>query len=150
MVEEPEDIARGFAQAWNQGDADGIAALFADDADFVNVVGLWWRSRERIRRAHAEGFRRIFAGARMTLGRVRVRRLGDRAAVVHATWTLTGQTAHRGREAGARSGVLIFVAEKRDGGWVAVAAQNTDRVPGAETHIAVGGRLEAADYRDGR
>jgi uncharacterized protein (TIGR02246 family) len=50
---EPEELVERFARAWNKGDAGGIASLFTSDADFVNVVGLWWRSREEIERAHA-------------------------------------------------------------------------------------------------
>ena len=36
----PEHIVHGFAEAWNRRDAAALAALFAEDADFVNVVGL--------------------------------------------------------------------------------------------------------------
>jgi uncharacterized protein (TIGR02246 family) len=39
MLDRPEDIAAAFAAAWNVRDADAIAALFEDDAEFVNVVG---------------------------------------------------------------------------------------------------------------
>ncbi len=34
---EPGRIPYRFAAAWNRGDAEGIAQLFAPDADFVNV-----------------------------------------------------------------------------------------------------------------
>lgn len=37
-----------------------LAALFTEDADFVNVVGLWWTTREQIRDNHAYGFRHMF------------------------------------------------------------------------------------------
>lgn len=57
LANSPEGVARGFADAWNRGDALAIAALFVEDADFVNVVGLWWRNRRRIREAHAYGAR---------------------------------------------------------------------------------------------
>ena len=49
VLEQPEDVVRGFADAWARGDADAIAALFTQDADFVNVVGFWWTRREQIR-----------------------------------------------------------------------------------------------------
>ena len=39
----PTDVAAAFAKAWSKRDADAIADLFVEDADFVNVVGLWWR-----------------------------------------------------------------------------------------------------------
>lgn len=37
----PEDIPSLFIHYWNQRDAKGIAEQFTEDADFVNVVGLW-------------------------------------------------------------------------------------------------------------
>ena len=95
----PAAVAEAFAAAWNAADADALADLFAEDADFVNVVGVWWRRRRQIRVNHALGFRWMFPASRLVLGQVRVRELGD-VAVVHAPWTMTGQTAPDGDEAG--------------------------------------------------
>lgn len=156
----PEGIAEGFATAWNAADAEALAELFVEDADFVNVVGLWWSSRTRIRAAHDYGFRRIFASSRMQLEDVRVRELGEGAAVVHALWTLTGQNPAPGEDAdtitGTRQGVISFTVQRQpgrseeddDGGWLAVSAQNTDRVPGAETLAADGESLQPTAYQD--
>lgn len=94
---EPEELVERFAHAWNKGDAGGIASLFTSDADFVNVVGLWWRSREEIKRAHAYGFKRIFGGARLDLERVEVKHLADRVATVHGRWVLRGKAPHAKR-----------------------------------------------------
>ncbi len=145
-VSDPADLPARFAECWNAGDAAGLARLFADDADFVNVVGLWWRRRDDIERAHAYGFARIFAGARMRLLETRVRPLGD-TAVVHARWELTGQRTPEGAPAGTRRGVLVMVARRTATGWQAVAAQNTDRIPGSETVLVREGRAAAATYR---
>lgn len=67
-MQEPADVVRGWEEAWNRGDADALASLFAPDAEFVNVVGLWWHDRERIRKAHAFGFETIFPGSVITMG----------------------------------------------------------------------------------
>ncbi|MBR8740405.1 SgcJ/EcaC family oxidoreductase [Nocardiopsis sp. MG754419] len=144
----PEDVAAGFARAWNRGDPDGIADLFVADADFVNVVGLWWRDRESIRRAHDHGLRVIFPGSTLRLSGTRVRDLGADAAVVHCRWSITGQTGLDGATTDRRSGVFTFVVRRDSDGWRAVAAHNTDRVSGAETHVARAGELSPADYRD--
>lgn len=145
---DPLDIAQGFLEAWNDQDPDALAALFTDDADFVNVVGLWWEDRPSIRRAHARGFRVMFGGSRMTLERTKVRRLGSDAALVHALWTMTGQVDPAGSPVGDRSGVLSFVVERQpEGGCLAVAAHNTDRFDAAETLVATpSGHLESTSY----
>ena len=49
---------------------DAIAALFDPDAEFVNVVGLWWHDREAIRRAHAYGLTRIFQHSTLRIGTI--------------------------------------------------------------------------------
>lgn len=145
--EGPESVPRRFAQAWNEGDADGIAALFAPDADFVNVVGLWWRDREAIRRAHEHGLRVIFPGTTMRVSGIRVRMLGDDAAVVHCRWSVDGQVMPDGSPADRRRGVFTFVVRAAPEGWTAVAAHNTDRVSGAESLAGQDGDLSPVDYR---
>jgi uncharacterized protein (TIGR02246 family) len=40
--------------AWNEHDMHRFAACFAEDAEFVNVGGMWWRGRPEIEGRHAE------------------------------------------------------------------------------------------------
>lgn len=144
----PEDVVRAWVAAWNRGDADALADLFDADAEFVNVVGLWWHDREAIRRAHAYGLSRIFPGSTLRPGAVRVKRLGDDVAVVHARMTLTGQAPAPGApQPETRRNVLTFVVHRTEGGWRCAAAHNTDVVPGAETHVVQDGRMRGVDYR---
>lgn len=131
----PEEVISGWQDAWNSADADALALLFAEDADFVNVVGLWWNDRENIRGAHAFGFTTIFPDSTITMGEPRVRHLGENVAVVHSRWYLVGQVSPSGEPAGPREGIFVFVLERRADGWITVAAQNTDIVPGTQTHI---------------
>ncbi|MGH3319373.1 MAG: SgcJ/EcaC family oxidoreductase [Streptosporangiaceae bacterium] len=147
-VPDPADLPRLFVVAWNRRDAAAIADLFAADADFVNVVGLWWRRREEIRRAHDYGLRTFFRHSRMSLGRIEVRRLGEAAAVVHFRWRVEGQYLPDGRAGDPRRGVMVVVAERRGGeDWIAVAAQNTDVVSAAESLANADGTLSPVDYR---
>ena len=90
-IDSPLAVIKSFVEAWNANDADALAGVFVEDAEFVNVVGLWWHDRDHIRQAHAYGFRKIFLNSHMSLGRTAVRELGADVAVVHAAWSLTGQ-----------------------------------------------------------
>jgi hypothetical protein len=38
-------------EAWNRHDMKAFANLFAEDADFVNVAGAWWKGRAEIEEA---------------------------------------------------------------------------------------------------
>lgn len=147
--ENPEDLPRLFAQAWNRRDPDALADLFEADAEFVNVTGIWWHDREAIRKAHAYGLSRIFADSTLRIMHTRVKWLADGVAVVHARIRLEGQTPVEGVEApGARSSIFSFVARQGPEGWRCASAQNTDIIPGKETLVRdADGTLRGVDYR---
>ncbi|WP_353471350.1 SgcJ/EcaC family oxidoreductase [Salipiger sp. H15] len=142
----PGDFPAAFARAWATREGAAIAALFAEDAEFVNVTGLWWTGREAIARPHDYALKSFFAATTLRPGRIAVRMLGTDHAVVRCRFHMTGQRAPDGTAAGPRQTILIFVLERRAEGWQAVAAQNTEVVPGQETFVAQDG-LSPADYR---
>lgn len=147
MLNQPEDFGAAFVAAWMARDAGALAALFAQDADFVNVVGLWWHNRSDIEKAHAYGLSTFFAHSTLRLGRTKCRLIGTEAAVTQSRLTLTGQTAPDGSTAGPRTTILTATLQRFETGWLAVAAQNTDVVAGAETHLAAPSGLLPQDYR---
>lgn len=148
-LDRPEAIPAVFVAAWNNRDPDTLASAFVEDAEFVNVVGLWWHDREAIRKAHAYGLAHIFNRSTLRASTVTVKHLSDGIAVVHARMTLSGQSAVDDvSEPGQRRNIFTFVVQRQAQGWLCVAAHNTDVVPGAETHVVDSdGRLVAADYR---
>ena len=66
-LDKPESVARVFVEAWARRDAEKLASLFDEDAEFVNVTGLWWHDRQAILKAHAYGFEHIFGAATLHL-----------------------------------------------------------------------------------
>jgi uncharacterized protein (TIGR02246 family) len=149
-INRPEDVVVMFLEAWNHRDPDALAALFDKDAEFVNVTGLWWHTRDEIRSAHAYGLTRIFKDSWLRATDIRVKLLSDEIAVVHARMTLTGQTSVGEISAPRpRSNVMSFVVHQTPAGWRCVSAHNTDVVPGSETNIIDDhGRLRSVSYRD--
>lgn len=142
-----EAVTRAFFDAWNAGDPNAIAALFVEDADFVNVVGFWWRTSKQIRKAHDYGFRHIFAGATCEITDLKVRELTSDIHVVHTVSTLEGQTAPTGETAGLRVAVISMVTQRVGESFKIVSCQNTDRVEGADTHIASKTGLRPISYQ---
>jgi len=145
----PERLPEIWVAAWNRRDPETLAALFDEDAAFVNVTGLWWRSRAAILEAHRYGLSVIFNDSTLSLGRVTVKRLRDDVAVVHARMRLTGQTPLGDEPApGPRTTIFSFVVHRAGGRWSCASAQNTDVTPGMETHLrGADGALRAVDYR---
>lgn len=147
MAETPEDIPRLFQEAWNRKDAHALAGLFSNDADFVNVVGLWWHNRADIERAHHYGLTAFFRNSAISARHVKLRWVGEDVAIIHTRWKLTGQLDKAGEELEDRFTIMVFVAERSSTGWIVCAAQNTDIIPGMETNVIRNGEMAAADYR---
>ncbi|WP_349291205.1 SgcJ/EcaC family oxidoreductase [Loktanella sp. SALINAS62] len=141
-------MPRLFQDAWNRKDAHALAALFSEDADFVNVVGLWWHNRADIERAHHYGLTTFFRNSTISARRVKLRQMSEDIAIVHTRWKLSGQRDKADEALGDRLGIMIFVAERSSTGWIVCAAQNTDINPGMETNVFRNGKMSAVDYRD--
>ncbi len=122
-------VTSGFIAAWNRHDMGAFADLFADDADFVNVIGLWWKGRDEIRREHEALHATRMKDSRLAELSAAVRFLRPDAAVVHQRWELTGDTGLEGKVLPPRRGILIYVLQRDGGAWRIIAAQNTDIVP---------------------
>ncbi|WP_292168650.1 hypothetical protein [Mesorhizobium sp.] len=44
---------------------DDLGALFSEDANFVNVVGMWWKNRSEIEAAHRATHETMFRESRL-------------------------------------------------------------------------------------
>jgi uncharacterized protein (TIGR02246 family) len=145
----PTDIPKTFIKAWNLKNAKMLASIFDEDAEFINVTGLWWHNRESIFDAHDYGLKVIFKDSELSLRKTKVKYLSHTIAVVNARVHLEDQTSIKGKKAQARNTIFTFVAHQNDNGsWSCASAQNTDIVPGKETHIIdEDGNMEGVDYR---
>lgn len=148
-LDTPESIPTVFVEAWNNRDPDRLASIFDEDAEFVNVTGLWWHDRESIRKAHAYGLDRIFNRSTLRVVAVTVKQLSNEVAVVHARMRLEGQTPTAGvASPGSRTTIFSFVVHRGLEGWSCASAHNTDVVPGMETNIVDDeGRFRSVSYR---
>ncbi len=144
----PEEIPLRFMEAWNRYDPDGIADLFYENADFVNVAGKWWETKTDIWKAHDFGLRIIFQHSKMDVLKVKTKMLTGDIAVVHAQIQILGQTPKNLEKAGERRTLFLFVARKKRGKWLVVSAQNTD-ITGEQTNIrGEKGNLKSASYKE--
>lgn len=148
-LDSPESIPAVFAEAWNNRDAQKLASLFDEDAEFINVTGLWWHKRQDIEKAHAYGLKTIFDHSTLKVVRTKVKYLAAQIAVVQAKMRLSGQTPVGGvAQPGLRRNIFTFVVHKINNDWSCAAAQNTDIIPNMETHIRdEHGNLVPVDYR---
>jgi uncharacterized protein (TIGR02246 family) len=132
-TEEVVASVSAFDAAWEAGSASGIAATFADDAEFVNGRGQIAVGTEAIRAQHAGLFAGPFAGSHLESTVRRVTFLSGTSAVVDADTELTGFGAlppgtnptEPGKQRGRHKRVLV----KRGGEWKVVLMQITSVAP---------------------
>jgi uncharacterized protein (TIGR02246 family) len=118
----PEEAVSGLMAAWNLKDAQAFASQFTEDATFVNVNGALWVGKKDIEDRHAKAG--IFKSSHAEIKPDSVRLLRPDIAMVHVSWTITGDP----RDPQPRSYLMTMVVSKRNGRWLIVAAQNGSAV----------------------
>ena len=129
-IAEVAQVVQAFADCWNRHDMNKFAELFAPDAEFVNVVGLWWKGREEIKKAHELTHATLFKNSRLAIGDVSVRFPVDGIAIARSRWVLEGHVSPDGAPLPARKGILVNVLSGGPGGWSIIDSQNTDIIEG--------------------
>lgn len=116
------DFPRAFANAFGAQNADGIAALFAEDGSFHALTGHWAQGRRDI----ATGMQQEFAGlsrmARLVTGKTALRPIGPGAAILHQRFVVTGLRDAEGRELPRVGALLTAVLAAKGDGWLALTA----------------------------
>jgi uncharacterized protein (TIGR02246 family) len=125
-----KSVVASLAESWNRHDMTAFAAAFAENADFVNVIGMHWQGRQEIEIKHAQTHRTIFRNSVLQIVEVTVRFLTPTIALAHARTELKGAESLREPVAPeVRRTLLTCVLMKDADRWLITAAHNTDIVP---------------------
>jgi uncharacterized protein (TIGR02246 family) len=128
-------------RAWNSHEMSRFAACFAEDADFVNVRGWWWRGRGEIEEHHALLHETIFSGSSMKLEHAATREVGAGLVVAHVKWRMVGHEVGGPQQTSEpRSGIWSWVIRDHDGRPEIVSSHNTDTMEVPPTHPLAGGQ----------
>jgi uncharacterized protein (TIGR02246 family) len=114
-----------WEHAWNNHDMKALAALFTDDADFVNVGARHWKGRTAIQAQHASRLEQFIESVWTTKG-VTVQFLKPDLALAHITWGMRGDKDPDGTPRQPRDGLFTWVVVRQRGHWLVRAAQNTN------------------------
>jgi len=125
------NLPKAFADAMTKHDGHELAKIMASDVDFVTVGAMWLHGRSDFEKYHVRLLSGRFLELTMTPLQIRVRFLHPDIAVVHWSWRCTGDKNIDGTKRQPRYGMMTMVAEKRNGAWLVVAAQNDNAIPGA-------------------
>ena len=108
--------------AWNAADSASFAALFAEDADFIHILGGYYTGRAAIEAGHRMIFGTIYKGSSVRYSVEKIRFVRPDVAVVSVRQHLQFYEDGTARELQARP---LLVVEKTEGLWQIVALQNT-------------------------
>src|SRR5438105_4060551 len=91
-AQEAEQVRRMLADrrdAFNRHDVKTGCAYFAENADFVNVAGAWWKGRQEIEKQMTELYATMFKNIRFNDSETSIRFITPELAVAHTQWEAT-------------------------------------------------------------
>ena len=118
------DIVAALEKAWNAADGAGFARAFADDADFVNIRGDHFRTREVIAKGNQVIFDAMYKGSVVRYQATDVRAIAPGVLGAHAKATLTAPT---GPLAGEHGSWCTLVLVQHDNEWRIAACATAPR-----------------------
>lgn len=122
---DPAEFARAFSNAFADRDPAAIAALFAEDADFLSLTGAWAEGRAAVGDVLGAEMDGMLARARLVSGRTKMRAVAPGVAQVMQRFVLSGLVHPDGSDAGRIGAVLSALLRETAAGWEVIAAQFT-------------------------
>jgi len=122
------EVIAQLVDTWNRHDMRAFASLFAEEADFVDVFGNWFKSRVEIEAALSARHATVFKVSRFAKKSLVVRFPRPDIAVVHAVLELTGAVDRQGQTLPPGLGVTTYLMDRADANWRIIAFQNTQVV----------------------
>jgi uncharacterized protein (TIGR02246 family) len=114
---------RQYETAYNAGDADAVAAIYAVDGTHTYVLGFTHRGRLEIANGLKELFAGPFKGTRITINPLHIRALASDVAVEEASFSVTGLKEPSGTALPPVTGVCLGVYQKQGHLWFSAAVQ---------------------------
>ncbi len=117
-------VAKDYVTLWNKHDMNTFIYLFSDDAEWVNVVGMVWRGKAEINKAHQVVHKTYFKNRNIQLDNMSVRFIRPDVAVSIVKWNVDGFEAPDGRHVDKGTDVSMLVFAKQNGKWLISSGEN--------------------------
>lgn len=118
-----EQIARAFETSWNAHEMDAFAALFHEQASFVNRYGMLWIGRAAIHRGHRFIHEGVYRDTTVANEVVRAEEIAPGAAAIHMLSRMAiGPAMPHGPRA--INTLMLIVAVEDAGRWLIRTAEN--------------------------
>jgi uncharacterized protein (TIGR02246 family) len=122
-------LPQAFSAAFNKHDGHALAAIMAEDLDFVTVGLTWLHGRADFEKYHTRLLDGRFKEITRTVLETHVQFVRPDVAVVRHSWTIQGDKNVDGSARPQRFGLMTMVADKRNGVWVVAACKTRTGPP---------------------
>jgi len=126
-----------LVNSWNAHDYSDMSTYTTPDADWVNIVGMWWKGRDAVQKAHQAYHESIFKASPLSTASVRVRFVTPEVAIVHHITNMAAFTTPGGRQMPGAQNLATLVLVKQRGKWLLTAGQNVPIDASAARHDPV-------------
>lgn len=117
---------KGMDDAWNRHDMAAFVSYAAEDVQWVNIVGMWWKGKQQVYDALNAFHKTMFKDRLVHEPQgTQLRMIAPNCVVATFIQTIDGFTTPSGQVQSAGRSVLTEVFVKRNGRWLLVQAQNT-------------------------
>jgi uncharacterized protein (TIGR02246 family) len=123
--------------SWNKHNYANLSSYATADADWVNIVGMWWKGRDAVQKAHQVYHERMFKNTPLTTETITVRFITPDVAIVHHLTKIGAFTTPSGHKAGNDQNLATLVFVKQRGKWLLTAGQNVPVDASAAKHDPV-------------
>ena len=124
---------QGMNDAWNRHDMTAFVSYMADDVEWVNVVGMWWKGKAQVYQAHQAYHQTIFKDRQLHQPeRVELKLLTPDCILVTMIARADGFTTPSGHVEPPGRSVLTELFVKRGERWLLAQGHNTTIVEDAQ------------------
>lgn len=126
---------KGMQDAWNVHDMKQFVSYMTDDVEWVNVVGMWWKGKAQVYKAHAKMHETMFKNRQLRDAEdVALRQLTAEVVIVTEIIPADGYATPDGHVEPPNRNVLTAVFVHRGGRWLVAEGHNTVLVEAAQAH----------------
>ncbi|MGH9686129.1 MAG: SgcJ/EcaC family oxidoreductase [Candidatus Acidiferrales bacterium] len=129
-----EEVIQRFEDVWNSHRIAELGTLLTEDAEWINVVGMRWRGKADVVKAHEALHAGMFREVSTHSTSREIREIVPGVVIVTVTATMSDFETPDGRQMSGIVDRLTLVMVKNDGGWRITSGHNTTIDPQAKPH----------------
>jgi uncharacterized protein (TIGR02246 family) len=116
----------GMQAAWNHHDMKAFVGYMTDDVEWVNVVGMWWRGKAQVFKAHEAFHKTIFKDRDLhNADTTELRQMAPGVVVVTQIVPADGYTSPSGTVVPPNKNILTTVFVRHGDKWLVSEGHNT-------------------------